>query len=102
MDRKARREAERLLAAVEHATGPARTFLDLEGPAIYQTEPSWRTAIVCVRCSYVALVVSLPRKPHLVWTCPRCEWMTSLRPPADVLEVPEPAHPRLATMRRSH
>ncbi len=104
MDRGSRRTAERALAALDiyNDGRPSRTFLDPIGPAIYQTEPVWRTAIVCLRCSYVALIVTLPRKPALTWACSRCGWTTPLRPPAEVLEVPVPDHPRRATMRRSH
>lgn len=101
MDRRTRRELERAIGALEtDAGGPSRQYLDTIGPAIYQTEPVWRTVVACLRCFYLGLIITLPRKPELAWTCSQCGLVTLLRPPLPVLMVPEPAHPRLSTMGR--
>lgn len=103
MDRHARRILEAAArGALEEAspTGSSRVYFDEIGPAVYQTEPQWRTAILCLRCGFVALVISLPRKRLLTWECSKCGWVVPLAPPAAVLEVPDPAHPRMGTMGR--
>lgn len=103
MDRRARKVLEAAAkGALEEAspTGASRIYFDEIGPAVYQTEPTWRTAILCLRCSHVALVISLPRKRRLTWTCSQCGWVVPLAPPGAVLEVPDPRHPRMSTMGR--
>jgi hypothetical protein len=97
MDRGSRRRLAEYVERLE-GEGTARTFLDTVGPAIYQVEPVWRTAVLCLRCGFVGLILSIPRRATN-WTCGQCAWTTPLRPPGEVLEVPEPVHPRWAGRR---
>jgi len=75
--------------------GAARQYQDRIGPAIYQVEPTWRTVVLCLRCGFVGLILSIPRRAT-TWMCGQCGWSTPLSPPREVLEVPEPLHPRWA------
>jgi hypothetical protein len=93
MDRSARYTLEAYLEQLP--SDGARRVLDRTGPAIYELEPIPRTAILCTACHYVGLVMSIPRRSSLVWRCTSCGTPWILMPPAEVLELPEPAHPRL-------
>jgi hypothetical protein len=63
------------------------------GPAVYQLEPTWATAILCPHCEFVSLVPSLPRLLELTHWCPACSKPVLLRPPADVLAAGPPSSP---------
>lgn len=105
MDRGARRILEAAVDSLAAGTpaGQSRVYFDLIGPAVYQTEPAWRTAVLCLRCAHVGLIISIPRKPRLTWTCSQCGWVAPLEPPRAVLDTPDPRHPnpRLAARRVS-
>lgn len=79
--------------------GDGRTYRDLTGSAVYQLEPSWRTAILCTTCRYIGLVLSIPRRP-MTWRCPRCAHQVRLTPPLEVLAAKDPQHSRLGFLRR--
>lgn len=81
-DRKALRELRAKLDGGGLDEG--RRVLDLSATAIYQLEPTWATAIVCVGCHYVALVPKLPVR-SLMWTCSQCRRSQRLDPPIEVL-----------------
>lgn len=89
-----RRSVRELRGFLEGLAGDGRVYLDLSGPAVYQLEPSWRTAVLCQACRYIGLVMSIPRRP-ITWRCPRCGDRVALAPPLEVLAAPAPAHPRL-------
>jgi hypothetical protein len=99
MDRSARFTLEAYLEQLP-ADGSVRRVLDRAGPAIYELEPIPRTAILCANCHYVGLILSIPRVSSLVWRCTSCDTPWILMPPADVLELPEPVHPRLNRAQR--
>lgn len=59
---------------------------DTAGPAVYRIDPGREaTAIACGRCRFVRIVLSIPRVPALVATCPQCGARVALAPPLDVL-----------------
>ena len=83
MDRQARRDTEEFLdIATEGRTGELHR--DLIGWAVYQIEPVMMTVAACPDCRHVALIPSIPKKPHLVWTCAGCDRAWPLEPPAIV------------------
>ena len=92
-DRQARRDmAEALDVMTQGVTGEVHA--DLVGPAVYQIEPSMATIVACLDCRHMALIPSIPKKPHLVWTCSGCDKAWRLEPPAIVWvtgSVPEVA-----------
>jgi hypothetical protein len=87
MDRKAERE---LRAYLDGLGSDAQIVRDLEGPAVYQLAPTWATAILCVHCRYIGLVMSLPRRP-LTWSCSRCDRSVRQVPPLQVLVARSPS-----------
>jgi len=81
MDRHLRRS----LGEAADALPDGRRYFDLEGPAIYQVEPTMVTIIACLRCRFVSIVPSLPRVFRLVHPCSNCGSPIILRPPREVL-----------------
>lgn len=67
--------------------GGGKHYPDRLGPAIYQVEPSWATAILCRRCQYVAIIPRLPRKHLFSHQCSSCGASITLAPPAEVLDA---------------
>jgi hypothetical protein len=94
VDRSARHALETFLEQLP-ADRSVRRVLDRVGPAIYELEPVPRTAILCAHCHYVGLILSVPVKSSLTWRCSSCDTPWILMPPAEVLDLPAPAHPRL-------
>lgn len=74
---------ERALEAL--AEPNAKRYRDTFGPAIYQVEPTWATAILCQRCQYVAIIPRLPRRPIFTHECSSCGAVIRLAPPLEVL-----------------
>jgi hypothetical protein len=68
--------------------------------AVDQLEPTWATAVICLRCLYVGIVPSIPSRP-ITWTCSSCRLVIPLTPPGEVLEAIRPAgQPVVAAPRR--
>lgn len=68
-----------------------KRYPDTLGPAIYQVEPSWATAILCTACQYVAIIPSLPRLFTFVHECSSCGARIRLAPPAEVIGAGPPS-----------
>lgn len=83
-DSRARYNLERAIAEVPDGT----RYQDPSGLAVYQTEPSWATAVACPRCLYVAVLPTIPRRPVLRYVCSQCSSAITLMPPLQVLGVP--------------
>lgn len=80
MDRQAKRDtAEALDILTQGVTGEIHR--DLVGWAVYQIEPSMATVVACQSCRHIALIPSIPKKSHLVWTCSGCDHPWPLEPP---------------------
>jgi len=92
MDRSTRYSLERYVAQLPD--DGVRRYFDQAGPAVYELEPVPRTAILCQRCQYVGLILSIPTRAT-TWRCSGCDTPWILIPPREVLEHPLPAHPRL-------
>lgn len=69
-----------------------KRYRDRIGPAIYQLEPQWATAILCTACLYVAIIPRLPRLMTFVHTCSQCGARIRLAPPAEVFSATPPAN----------
>jgi hypothetical protein len=71
--------------ALDALGGGDRVVRDRRGPAVYRLSPlPAMTAVLCLACSYVGLVPSIPRVPALLWTCSRCGRTVALEPPPAV------------------
>lgn len=82
-DRRARLELERQLGEAEIEAGTR--YWDKLGTAIYQVEPAWLTAIVCIRCLYISIIPTLPKSLRFAYECARCGQRIQLEPPSEVL-----------------
>lgn len=76
-------ELERALGELEGG----KRYRDRLGPAVYQLEPTWATAILCPACRYVAIIPRLPRKRLFAHECSSCQARITLAPPAEVFDV---------------
>lgn len=83
MDRQARRDTEEAIDVLQQGmTGTI--YRDEIGPAVYTLEPTMVTAVACLSCRHLALIPSIPKKPHLIWECSGCGHKWALQPPAIV------------------
>ena len=80
-------ELERALGEIDIG----KRYRDTVGPAIYQVEPTWATAILCARCGFVALIPTLPRTLSFVHRCSSCGQAIRLAPPLDVIAAGPPS-----------
>lgn len=71
--------------------GDGKRYPDRIGPAMYQVEPSWATAILCAACQYVAIVPRLPRRHLFTHECTSCGARITLAPPAEVMDAAPPS-----------
>lgn len=83
-NRRARFELERQLADALPDQGATR-YWDRLGTAMYQVEPNWLTAIVCLSCLFVAIIPTLPKSLAFTYECSRCGQRIPLEPPTEVL-----------------
>lgn len=65
--------------------GDERYAIDGTGPVVYRLEPSWMTAILCLRCEFVTVRPGLPRLLRQTVACSTCGNPIALEPPAEVL-----------------